>query len=93
MNQNFHGRELKLDDFTGGAFVQDFGGGVLIAESYTILHVGVPQALMLASFTNPVFPSLSMNAARAIILIKGVSEGLIDGIGVTGPVSNFVFEA
>lgn len=86
MNQNFNGRELTLEDFTGGAFVQDFGGGVLVAENYTILHVDIPQALMLASFTNPIFLSLSMNIAKAIILMKGVSEGLIDGVGVTSAV-------
>ncbi len=59
---------------------------MLIAKNYTIMHVGIPKALMLASFTNPAFLGAATNAAKAIIVMKGVSEGLTDGLALTSAV-------
>jgi hypothetical protein len=92
MNQTFHGRELTLQDFSGGVFVEDAGGGVLIARHYTLMHVGVPNALMLASFANPAFLAVALNAAKAIIIMEGVSEGLIDGAGITSSIGMLTYE-
>ncbi|KDR37022.1 hypothetical protein BG57_09865 [Caballeronia grimmiae] len=92
MNQTFQREELTLQDFLGGAFIGDFGGGVFVAKNYTAMHVGIPKPLMLASYMNPVFLSLAMNAAKAIILMKGVSEGLIDGVGLTSSVGSLEYK-
>lgn len=80
MNRTFPGWELTISDFCGGACTADFGAGVLIAKSYTAMHVGTPTPIIQAATFNPAFAGLAINSAKAIILMKGISEGLIDAV-------------
>ncbi|MDR5838846.1 hypothetical protein [Caballeronia sp. LZ034LL] len=86
MNYSFQGDELSAADFGGGAFIAEMGGGMLIAKAYTIMHMGIPEALMLACAASPALIGMAARNARAMIVMKGISEGLIDGLGLSSSI-------
>lgn len=92
MHPSFKGGELKTSDFCGGAFTADFSFGLLIAKGCTATHVGVPMPMMLAAPFNPAFATLAANSAKAVILMKGVSEGLIDGHSLSSSMGTISFD-
>ena len=91
INHTFTGNELKESDFEGGACSIEMGGGVLVAGSITAMYVGIPVQLMMAAIANPMFSRLALNAAKAVVILLGVSEGLMDGIGATASVGALTY--
>ncbi|MDR5838560.1 hypothetical protein [Caballeronia sp. LZ034LL] len=83
MTPTFQGDELSTDDFSGAANSIEGGGGLLVAYGYTFLFTGMPQAVLLAGLSNPAFLGIALRTAKGLIIIRGISEGLIDGLGVT----------
>ncbi|MDR5762568.1 hypothetical protein [Caballeronia sp. LZ035] len=85
-NDSFQGEELSATDFRGGAFIAELGGGLLIAKAYTVMHMGIPEALMLACAACPALVGMAARNAKAMIVMKGISEGLIDGVGLSSSI-------
>ena len=88
----FPGSELSTNDFCGGTFSANLEGGLLIAKGYTAMHVGIPVQMILASSFNPALAGLAANSAKAIILMKGISEGLVDGISLSSSIGAISYD-
>lgn len=83
MTPTFHGDELSKDDFAGAANAIEGSGGLLVAYGYSFLFSGMPQAVLLAGLTNPAFIGIALRSAKCLIIIRGISECLIDGLSVS----------
>jgi hypothetical protein len=92
LNRSFHGGDLRIDDFAGGALIAEFCGGVLIAKSFTYMLVGIPPAVLSSAAFHPAFVRLATYSARALVRIKGISEGLIDGFNGTSSIGLLSYE-
>ena len=86
MTPSFHGQELSVSDLCGATNTIDVTGGFLIARGKMWLYAGIQPALMLAGIVNPAFMGLALNTAKARIEMRGISEGLIDGIAATSSI-------
>ncbi|GGD91770.1 hypothetical protein [Caballeronia grimmiae] len=75
-------RELIANDFTGGVIYAEVSAGALFAVGGSCLFVGIDQKVMMLATLNPgLFARFLLRNAKAMIVVVGDSEGLIDGIG------------
>jgi len=77
-------KELTRTDYTGLTLSLEFGGGVLVAGSFTLFLTGLKQGVVVAWLFNPgLFTNVLFQSATALVVFAGVSEGLVDAIGVS----------
>ncbi|SAK54368.1 hypothetical protein AWB80_01978 [Caballeronia pedi] len=75
--------ELKPSDFAGMTIYVDAGAGLLVAESFSGFIAGIDQRAMIPWMFNPgLFANAIGASARALVGLRGMSEGLIDGVGL-----------
>jgi hypothetical protein len=75
--------ELTPHDFEGITLYADASAGFLIAEGLTGLIVGLSEKAFIPLIFSPALFSHAISAsAKALVLLQGQSEGLIDGAGV-----------
>ncbi len=80
----FTEKELEPSDFVGLTLSLDFSGGVLVAGGITSYLAGLHQLMVTAWLFNPgLFANALFRSAKALVVMVGVSEGLVDGINAT----------
>lgn len=93
MTDSFGGDELVKSDL-GGAVYLDAGGGLFAGFSGSIMLLGINVALLASCILNPgLFASVAKNAiehAPAILVMAGVSEGLISSIVGVGAMVGYL---
>jgi hypothetical protein len=92
MTPAFLGSELKPNDFVGATNQLDAGAGLLVAYGFTFVFSGIPQSLMLGAIANPAFMHGALNSAKALIVMRGMSEGLIDGGSFSSSVGMLTYQ-
>ncbi|WP_159834188.1 hypothetical protein [Burkholderia sp. 8Y] len=89
----FKERELEATDFVGLTLCLDAGGGVLVAGGLTLFVTGLTQWMIVGWLFNPVlFTNVLFSTASALVLMAGVSEGLVDGINATPMIGSISYE-
>jgi hypothetical protein len=78
----FHREELTINDFCGATNSFDGAAGLLVGYGVSLLFVGIPQVMMMAGILNAAFIGIATRQAKALIIMRGITEGLIDGLSV-----------
>ncbi|WP_250517419.1 hypothetical protein [Caballeronia sp. INDeC2] len=77
-------KELEPGDFVGLTLSLEASIGVLVAGGATVFLTGLQQSMVVAWLFNPgLFTNLLFSSATALVIVLGMSEGLIDGLGVS----------
>lgn len=88
-----HKPELKPHDFEGFTLLADASAGFLIAQGVTGLLVGISEkALVPWIFAPGIFAHAITASAKSVVILRGQSEGLIDGGGIGFMVGHVSYE-
>ncbi|NIF77014.1 hypothetical protein F3J20_06295 [Paraburkholderia sp. Cy-641] len=75
-----HGN-LTPQKLEGGAIYFDGSAGLLYGTDVTVLLCGIKPELLEMAIMIQSFMALAVNAAPAVIVVRGVNEGLQEGLG------------
>lgn len=89
----FRKPELKPGDFAGMTIYVDASGGLLVMEGISGLITGIDANAMIPWLFNPgLFAHAIGASAKAFVLLRGMGEGLIDGIGAGVMLGTITYE-
>jgi hypothetical protein len=88
-----HKPELKPRDFEGYTLYADAIAGFLIAQGVTGLLVGISEKALVPWIFSPGLLAHAITAsAKSVVILRGQSEGLIDGGGIGFMVGHVSYE-
>ncbi|MDR5761548.1 hypothetical protein [Caballeronia sp. LZ035] len=77
-----HKPEFKLRDFESYTLYADASAGFLIAQGVTGLIVGISEKALVPWIFAPGLSAHAITASeKSVVILRGRSEGLIDGVG------------